>query len=184
LSCEAAAAARDRLTIPAPGDPARQALTVAEWLEIWVTTRARLRDSTRRGYRTHIRVHFRRHFDGVLLAELDTGNVERAFRRMFEAGMTAATAQRLLATLRSALNAAVRERLIGDSPARCQAAPWAQAACGGVDPAAGAGVAADGVPACGGGVDPGADRRVPGRDRRSSAVRRLPSDRDARAPAR
>jgi hypothetical protein len=33
-------------------------------------------------------------------------------------GVTVATAHRVLATLRSALNAAVREKLIGDSPAR------------------------------------------------------------------
>ena len=33
-------------------------------------------------------------------------------------GVTVATAHRVLATLRSALNAAVREKLIGDNPAR------------------------------------------------------------------
>ena len=81
-------------------------------------TRTRLRDSTRRIYRSHIRLHFRRLLDGVLLTELHVGHVGQMFRRLFEEGMTPATARRLFSTLRSALNAAVRERLIPDNPAR------------------------------------------------------------------
>jgi integrase len=91
---------------------------VVEWLETWVETRARLRDSTRRMYRSHIRLYFRRLLDGVLLRELHIGHVQDAFQRLFDEGMTAATARRLFSTLRSALNAAVRERLIRDNPAR------------------------------------------------------------------
>jgi integrase len=118
LSCDAAADARDRLSAPQPGDPGGRVLTVADWLETWVETRARLRDSTRRIYRSHIRQHFRRLFDGVLLGELHVGHVVRAFRRLFDEGMTPATARRLFSTLRTALNAAARERLIPDNPAR------------------------------------------------------------------
>jgi hypothetical protein len=94
-----------------PGRTARPRLPV-EWLGTWVETRARLRDSTRRMYRGHIRLYFRRLLDGVLLRELHIGHVQDAFRRLFDEGMTAATARRLFSTLRSALNAAVRERLI------------------------------------------------------------------------
>jgi integrase len=89
-----------------------------EWLEAWVQTRARLRDSTRRMYQSHIRLYFRRLLDGVLLRELHIGRVQDAFQRLFDEGMTAATARRLFSTLRSALNAAVRERLIRDNPVR------------------------------------------------------------------
>jgi integrase len=117
LTCDAAAAARDRLSVPQPGDPGGHVLTVADWLETWAETRARLRDSTRRIYRSHIRLHFRRLFDGVLLSELHVGHVEQAFRRLFDEGMTPATARRLFSTLRTALNAAVRERLIAGNPA-------------------------------------------------------------------
>lgn len=53
-----------------------------------------------------------------MLCELHIGHVQEAFQRLFEEGMTAATARRLFSTLRSALNAAVRERLIPDNPAR------------------------------------------------------------------
>jgi site-specific recombinase XerD len=54
----------------------------------------------------------------VLLGELHIGHLQGAFQRLFDEGMTAATARRLFSTLRSALNAAVRERLIRDNPAR------------------------------------------------------------------
>jgi integrase len=83
-----------------------------------VETRARLRDSTRRNYRGHVRQYLRRLFDGVLLAELHVGHVEAAFRRLFDEGMIPATARRVFSTLRTALNAAARERLIPDNPAR------------------------------------------------------------------
>jgi hypothetical protein len=115
LTCEAAAVARERLSVPQPGDPGGRLLTVADWLVTWAETRARLRDSTRRIYRSHIRQHFRRLFDGVLLSELHVGHVDRAFRRLFGEGMTPATARRLFSTLRTALNAAARERLIPDN---------------------------------------------------------------------
>ena len=64
LTCDAAAVARDRLSVSQPGDPGGRILTVADWLETWVETRVRLRDSTRRIYRSHIRQHLRRLFDG------------------------------------------------------------------------------------------------------------------------
>jgi len=79
---------------------------VVEWLETWVQTMARLRDSTRRMYQSHIRLYFRRLLDGVLLRELHIGHVQDAFQRLFDEGMTAATARRLFSTLRSALNPA------------------------------------------------------------------------------
>ena len=89
-----------------------------DWLEAWVATWARLRDTTRRMYQSHFRLHFRRLPDGILLKARHIRPVERAFRQLLEEGMSAATARRLFCTLRSALNAAVRERLIPDNPAQ------------------------------------------------------------------
>jgi hypothetical protein len=43
-------------------------------------------------YRGHIRLYFRRLLDGVLLRELHIGHVQDAFQRLFDDGMTAATA--------------------------------------------------------------------------------------------
>ncbi|HEY6789052.1 MAG TPA: site-specific integrase, partial [Trebonia sp.] len=69
--------------------------TVAQWLEAWIGTRVRLRDSTRRIYKSHIRQHLRRVFEGTLLLELDAGRVGQAFARLFGEGMSAATARRV-----------------------------------------------------------------------------------------
>jgi integrase len=109
----------------APGPPRIQhpethpkAVAVVAWLETWLTTRARLRDSTRRGYQGHVRCHLRPRLRGVLLADLDVARLQRLFAGMLEAGMTEATVRRVYCTLRSALNAAVREQLITDNPAR------------------------------------------------------------------
>jgi len=88
--------------------------------------RARLRDSTRRIYKSHVRQHLRRVFDGVLLRELDAGRVGLAFARLSAGGMSAATALRVFSTLRTALNAAVREGLIAQSPARYVELPRAR----------------------------------------------------------
>jgi integrase len=114
-SQQAAAAARGRLSVPGP---AGRVLTVGEWLELWLATRAMVRDSTRSAYRGHIRLHLRPRLGGILLAELHVGHLERVFTGLLRGGMTAATARRVHATLRSALNDAVRERLIPDHPAR------------------------------------------------------------------
>lgn len=56
LTCDAVAAAHDKFSVPQPGTP--DVLTVADWLETWVEIRVRLRDSTRRIYRSYIRLHF------------------------------------------------------------------------------------------------------------------------------
>jgi len=126
LTCEAADEARERLSVPARGGPGEGVYTVGQWLEAWVETRARLRDSTRRIYKSHVRQHLRRVFDGVLLRELDAARVGQAFARLSAGGMSAATARRVFSTLRTALNAAVREGLIPASPARYVELPRAR----------------------------------------------------------
>jgi integrase len=100
----------------APG-PDGQQPGVAEWLERWLA-RARLRDSTRRSYQGHLRNHLRARLSGMPLSALDVAALERLFTAMLEDGVSEATVRRVYCTLRSALNAAVRERLIGDNPAR------------------------------------------------------------------
>ena len=96
-----------------------RALTVAGWLVTWLETRARVRDSTRRAYAAHIRLHLAPHVGGVLLDELHTGHLEKLFTTLLgRQGLSVAMARRVHATLRSALNAAVREQLLADNPAR------------------------------------------------------------------
>jgi site-specific recombinase XerD len=84
----------------------------------WLETRARLRENTRRGYAAHIHRYLILHLGTVLLAELHIGHLEKVFTALLKEGMTAATARRVHSTLRSALNTAVRERLLADNPAR------------------------------------------------------------------
>lgn len=98
-------------------DPGREELTAAGWLEEWLS-RARLRETTRRSYRGHLRNHLRPRLPGVLLADVDVAALERLFTAMVEDGVSDATVRRVYCTIRSALNAAVRERLISDNPAR------------------------------------------------------------------
>ncbi|MGH3158522.1 MAG: tyrosine-type recombinase/integrase [Streptosporangiaceae bacterium] len=99
--------------------PGGRVLTVAEWLVIWLETRARLRENTRRGYTAHIHRYLIPHLGTVLLAELHIGHLEQVFTALLRnEGMSAATARRVHSTLRSALNAAMRERLLSDNPAR------------------------------------------------------------------
>ena len=160
LTCDAAEAARDRLSVPQPGDSGGRVLTVADWLETWVETRVRLRDSTRRIYRSHIQQHL---------------------RRLFDEGMIPATARRVFSTLRTALNAAARERLIPDDPARyVKLPPGSETARGGLDEAAGQGVETHRDTARGSGMDPSPARAVPSLHRIALALRRVPPDRDAR----
>jgi len=92
---------------------------VADWLVTWLETRARLRENTRRGYAAHIHRYLIPQLGTVLLAELHIGHLEKVFTALLKKqGMSAATARRVHSTLRSALNAAVCERLLADNPAR------------------------------------------------------------------
>jgi len=92
-------------------------VTVVAWLETWLSW-ARLRDTTRRSYAGHVRNHLRPRLSEVQLADLDVPVLGQLFAGMLEDGVTEATVRRVYCTLRSALNAAVREQLIGDNPAR------------------------------------------------------------------
>jgi hypothetical protein len=108
---EDAGCALERLRLPGG-----RVLTVADWLEVWLTTRVRLRATTMRSYSAHVRRYLIPHLGMVLLAELDAGHLEKVFTALLtQEKLTVATLRRVHSTLRSALNAAVREKL-GDVP--------------------------------------------------------------------
>ncbi len=98
--------------------------TVGEWLQHWLDTRTRLRPRTRVGYGEHIDRYLNPYLGGVLLEELTPAQVQEAFDaisgRTTSMGdrLSPATVQRVRATLRAALNTAVRERLLPSNPAR------------------------------------------------------------------
>jgi len=80
--------------------------------------------STVRGYAAHVRLYLQPHLGPILLAELTTAHVQAMFTaiiRQHQATghpVTAATLARIRATLRAALNTAIRHGLITGNPAR------------------------------------------------------------------
>jgi Phage integrase, N-terminal SAM-like domain len=100
------------------------AWTVARWLRYWLTTRTSIRPSTLRSYTEHVELHLIPHLGRVRLGELTGRQVADMFQTLAATNNrwgrppTQATLHRIRATLRSALNAAIREGLLRDNPAR------------------------------------------------------------------
>ena len=106
-------------------------------------------------YQGHIRLYFRRLLDGVLLRELHIGHVQDAFQRLFDEGIDRSDGAAAV------LDAAVRpqrgragEAHPGQPGQVPEAAEGTKAVRGGMDEAAGQGVAADRGAARGGGETP------------------------------
>ncbi len=97
--------------------------TVAAWLQHWLDGRSRLRARTRVSYQEHIDRFLIPHLGEAVLEELTPARVQRAFEGIAAhitprgQQVAAATVQRVRATLRAALNTAVRERLLRSNPA-------------------------------------------------------------------
>ena len=128
-SKSAAVAALEALTGAAPGPV--QGLRVGEWLERWLASRVSLRDSTSRGYAAHVRGYLIPYLGGIPLADLSPADVQGMFTAIIRGDaalgrpVTAATLHRIHATLRAALNAAVRAGLIPTNPGRWPELPAA-----------------------------------------------------------
>jgi hypothetical protein len=126
-------------------DPGQEGLTVGEWLDTWLSGKRRTkRESTRRGYEMHLRTWLKPQLGHLPLERLNAGHVEELFTTIQrinaelaaqraagvapmdvkiqgdvrgqsrECGPT--TRLRIFATLRAALNAAVRQRKITWNP--------------------------------------------------------------------
>lgn len=97
--------------------------TVGEFLESWFDGKVGLRSSTRRSYRQHLDDHLLPLLGHVRLRDLSPDDVEHAYATI-RAGNRArtrpigpATMRRIHATLRSALNSAVKRRVMPFNPA-------------------------------------------------------------------
>ncbi len=118
-SRRAAEAVLARLRAPRPGDTGMRVLTVGDWL----VTKTATAPSTVRGYAAHVRLYLAPYLGEVLLAELSVAQVQAmvaAIIRQHHAlgtPVSAATLTRIRATLRAALNAAIRRGLITENPA-------------------------------------------------------------------
>jgi integrase len=109
---------------PRPADPHRVLLSTGQWLVHWLVTRLRPRPATLGSYHQHIHQHLIPHLGGILLRELCLNDVQTAFAVLariptrYGRARAASTLHRIRATLRVALNAAVRRGLIEAHPAR------------------------------------------------------------------
>ena len=120
---ESAVAARHAI-LDGPADQAAAgAWTVARWLRYWLTlAEPHLRPSTLHGYRDHIDRYLIPSLGRITLADLTGKRLQACFsllaRQRTRNGtmIAASTVDRVRATLRSALNAAVREGLIASNP--------------------------------------------------------------------
>jgi integrase len=107
-----------------PADQAAAgAWTVARWLRYWLAqAEPHLRPSTLHGYRDHIDRYLIPSIGRITLADLTGKRLQACFsllarqRTMKGTLIAPATVDRVRATLRSALNAAVREGLIASNP--------------------------------------------------------------------
>jgi len=109
---------------PAGGAPASAGWTTGGWLSYWASTRQSLRAATLRSYAGRLRLYLLPGLEKIPLATLTASDVRALFTRVITdhelAGrpMSTTSLMRLHATLRTALNAAIREGIITANPAR------------------------------------------------------------------
>src|SRR5262249_47232310 len=119
-----AEAARDELLARSRKESTRAVWTVQRWLRYWLTTRTSIRPSTMRSYTEHVDNHLVPHLGRIRLAELTRRDLKAMFTTMAARDKrwgrrpAPSTLHRIRATLRAALNAAIRDGLIRDNPAR------------------------------------------------------------------
>src|SRR5215831_10034155 len=103
-----------RLRAPRPGDTGARMLTVGDWLAHWLVSRTATAPSTVRGYTAHVRLYLTPYLGEVLLGALSVAQVQAMFAAIIRqhhalgTPVSAATLTRIRATLRAALNAAIR----------------------------------------------------------------------------
>ncbi|MEO3873987.1 site-specific integrase [Nonomuraea sp. B12E4] len=117
------AQAAGRALAAADHDGAGAGCTLGQWLARWLATKDALRPSTRQGYATHIRLYLIPQLGRVLLRQLTSRDVNGLLATLAShpsptgRRLSPATVVRIHATLRTALNAAVRARLLPINPA-------------------------------------------------------------------
>jgi Phage integrase, N-terminal SAM-like domain len=133
----AAVAALEALASPASGP--EPGLSTGEWLSRWLGSRVSLRASTARSYAAHIQSYLVPYLGGISLTSLTSGDVQAMFTAIIRdesalgRPVGAATPQRIHATLRAALNGAVRAGLISVNPGggpNCPRRPGQGRRCG------------------------------------------------------
>ncbi|MFE9192003.1 tyrosine-type recombinase/integrase [Micromonospora sp. NPDC007208] len=123
-SAQAARRAREELLALSREEQAGRSWTLARWLRYWLSTRTRIRATTKMHYTRDVETFLIPHLGQLILGDLTGRQLNAAFAQIAvtrnRAGQpqTACTLHHVHTTLRAALNAAVREGLISDNPAR------------------------------------------------------------------
>src|SRR6266540_4143219 len=105
------------------GLPLVRGQTTAEWLDEWLAAKRGVARTTYRSYQGHLRLHLKPRLGHILLEKLRGPHIQAAYDGIVADSAThprpvgPATVRRIHATLRKALNDAVRQRRIPDNPA-------------------------------------------------------------------
>jgi len=98
--------------------------TVRDWLYTWLALiSGSVRETTWQSYHSHVKEYLSPGIGRIPLAELTTGHIQRLFDALsvrlnrYAEPLTPGTLQRVRATLRRALNVAVREHMLASNPA-------------------------------------------------------------------
>jgi integrase len=120
----AAAHAMDEVLAQSVADRTASGWTLARWLRFWLSTRTAIRPTTRLSHTGYIEQFLIPHLGHIRLGELTVRQLIAAFERIGQgtnrSGQphTPYTLAHVRTTLHAALNAAVREGLLSDNPAR------------------------------------------------------------------
>ncbi|MFE9203853.1 tyrosine-type recombinase/integrase [Micromonospora sp. NPDC007230] len=120
----AARRARDEFLVLSREQQAGRSWTVDRWLRYWLSTRTRIRPTTTMHYTRDVERFLIPHIGHLVLGDLTARQLNAAFtqiaatRNRSGQPQTPCTLQHVHTTLRAALNAAVREGLLMDNPAR------------------------------------------------------------------
>ena len=117
---EARAALRELLLAGSARDIDSHRLTVGSYLEQWLDGKRALRPSTRKSYREHLDLYLLPHLGHLRLRNLAAPHIDAMINAIANDGgkhRSPTTIRRIHATLRSALNTALRRQLINVNPA-------------------------------------------------------------------
>ncbi|MDQ3343800.1 MAG: site-specific integrase [Actinomycetota bacterium] len=126
-------AAMDRARAAASGPPPEPELSTGEWLQFWLEEKQRsggasaagrkVAATTARGYASHLELYLLPALGAVPLRQLQPRDISELFRALGDGQdgrarpLAPASVRRIYATLRSALNAAVKQQKIDRNPA-------------------------------------------------------------------
>lgn len=102
---------------PAPEPPAPKLPTVAEWADLWLSTRTRVAPGTVGRYRQQLRDHILPEFGDLRLDEVEGSHISLLLNKLREQ-FKDTTVTRYYACIHALFEYAVVEKKIGDNPAR------------------------------------------------------------------